>query len=429
VVNALGSRDDTRRVSRRDPIQGEQLRLSLDLGLEKAADDAIKRGIGAANGNGNPAKAGAYVAMNPRTGEIYALGSYPSFDANDLAKPITQKRYDELTSQANGAPLFNRAIAATYPTGSIFKPITAIATLESGVVTPSQTIVDDGKFKLGPQTFQNAKGARYGPLQMARALTVSSDVFFYTLGAWAYSHGGSVIQKWARKLGLDRRTGIDVPGEFGGLVPDKQWRDQGYLDYQKCVKKAHLHEQTTQALFKCGGIERPWSQGDNVNLAIGQGDLLATPLQMATAYSTLATGGDVPRPHLGAAVEDGHGRVIQEIRKSSKRHVKIDQRYLDVVMQGLLGATTDPKGTSADVFKGFPYKVYGKTGTAEHPGQADQSWYACYVPQGSRSIVVVVTIEKGGFGAESAAPAARLILSKWFGLGEHDFKVGSSQTR
>jgi penicillin-binding protein 2 len=429
VVNALGSRDDTRRVTRREPIQGEQLRLSLDLGLEQAADDAIQRGIGAANQNLNPAKAGAYVAMNPRTGEIYALGSYPSFDANELAKPITQKRYDELTSQARGAPLFNRAIAATYPTGSIFKPITAIATMESGVVTPDQTIVDDGEFKLGPQVFKNAKGAHYGALQMARALTVSSDVFFYTLGSWAFSHGGNVIQKWARRLGLDHRTGIDVPGEFGGLVPDKRWRDEGYEKYLTCTKKAHVQPQTTAALYKCGGIERPWSAGDNVNLAIGQGDLLATPLQMAVAYSSLANGGTVPRPHLGAAIEDGHGRVIQEIRKSPRRHVKINQRYLDTIMSGLLGATTDPKGTSADVFKGFPYKVYGKTGTAEHPGQADQSWYACYVPNGSRSIVVVVTIEKGGFGAESAAPAARLILSKWFGLGEHDFKVGTSQTR
>jgi penicillin-binding protein 2 len=428
VVNALGSRDDTRRVSRRDPIQGEQLRLSLDLGLEKAADDAIKRGIGAANANGNPAKAGAYVAMNPRTGEIYALGSYPSFDANDLAKPITQKRYDELTSQANGAPLFNRAIAATYPTGSIFKPITAIASLESGVVTPSQTIVDDGEFKLGPQTWHNARDAKFGALQMARAITVSSDVFFDTLGAWANSRG-PVIQRWARRLGLDNRTGIDLPGEFGGLVPDRRWRDAGYQTYLKCTDKEHVPKQSTAALFKCGGIERPWSAGDNVNLATGQGDLLATPLQMATAYSSLATGGTVPRPHLGGAVEDGHGRVIQEIRKSPKRHVKIDQHYLDVVMEGLHGATTASDGTSADVFKGFPYKVYGKTGTAEHPGQADQSWYACYVPQGSRSIVVVVTIEKGGFGAESAAPAARLILSKWFDLGEHDFKVGSSQTR
>jgi penicillin-binding protein 2 len=428
VVNALGSRDDTRRVSRRDPIQGQQLRLSLDLGLEKAADDAMQRAIGAANANANPAKAGAYVAMNPRTGEIYALGSSPSFDANDLAKPITQKRYDELTSQANGAPLFNRAIAATYPTGSIFKPITAIATLESGVVTPDQTIVDDGEYKLGPQVWHNARDASFGALQMSRALTVSSDVFFDTLGAWANGRG-PVIQRWARRLGLDHRTGIDVPGEFGGLVPDRRWRDDGYAKYLKCTEKEHVHPQTTAALYACGGIERPWSAGDNVNLATGQGDLLATPLQMATAYSALATGGTVPRPHLGAAIEDGHGRVIQEIRKSARRHVKIDQRYLDVVMSGLLGATTDPKGTSADVFKGFPYKVYGKTGTAEHPGQADQSWYACYVPNGSRSIVVVVTIEKGGFGAEAAAPAARLILAKWFGLNEHEFKAGASQTR
>ena len=428
VVNALGSRDDTRRVTRREPIQGQQLRLSLDLGLEKAADGAIKRGIAAANGNGNPAGAGAYVAINPRTGEIYALGSYPSFNANDLAKPISQGRYDQLTSEANGAPLINRAIDGTYPTGSIFKPITAIATMEGGVVTPTQTIVDDGKFQLGPQVFQNARGASYGALQMARALTVSSDVFFYTLGAWANSHG-PVIQRWARRLGLGHRTGIDLPGEFGGLVPGSAWRDSEHRKYQRCTDRKHVPQGTQEALFKCGGIERDWSAGDNVNLAIGQGDLLATPLQMAVAYSALANGGTVPRPHLGAAVEDGHGKVIQEIRKSPRRHVKMDQRYLDVIMAGLHGATTDPKGTSADVFKGFPRAVYGKTGTAQHPGQADQSWYASYVPDASRPIVVVVTIEKGGFGAESAAPAARLILSSWFHLGEHDFKVGASQTR
>jgi penicillin-binding protein 2 len=428
VVNALGSRDDTRRVSRRDPIQGQQVKLSLDLGLQEAADSAIERGIGAANANGSAARAGAYVAMNPRNGQIYALGSYPSFDANDLAKPISQAHYDELTSQAHGAPLFNRAIAATYPTGSIFKPITAIASMENGIVAPTQTINDDGKFKLGPQTFQNARGASYGALQMARALTVSSDVFFYTLGSWANARG-PIIQRWARRLGLDHRTGIDLPGEFGGLVPDSEWRDAGYQKYLKCTKREHVTPVTTAALFKCGGIEKPWTTGDNVNLAVGQGDLQATPLQMAVAYSALATGGTVPRPHLGAAIEDGHGKVIQEIRKPARRHVKMDQRYLDVIMQGLLGATTADGGTSADVFKGFPLKVYGKTGTAERPGQADQSWYAAYVPDQSRPIVVVVTIEKGGFGAESAAPTARLILSKWFHLGDREFKVGSSQTR
>ena len=197
VINALGNRDDTREVTRREPRQGQRLRLTLDLGLERAANNALKQAIAAANGNGNPAKAGAYVALDPTNGEVLALGSYPSFDANLFAKPLSQEKFDALNSEENGAPLFNRAIAAAYPTGSTFKPITAMAALEAGILTPTQTIFDDGEFKLGPQTFRNARNATYGPLNLPRALKVSSDVFFYTLGERANSRG-PIIQDWAR---------------------------------------------------------------------------------------------------------------------------------------------------------------------------------------------------------------------------------------
>ena len=189
VINALGNRDDRREVTRREPQQGQRLRLTLDLGLQRAANNALKRAIGAAHANGNPAKAGAYVAMDPTNGEVLALGSYPSFDANVFAKPLSQETFDKLNSEENGAPLFNRAIAAAYPTGSTFKPITAMASLEEGILTPTQTIFDDGEFKLGPQIFKNAKDARYGLLSLPRALQVSSDVFFYTLGERANSRG------------------------------------------------------------------------------------------------------------------------------------------------------------------------------------------------------------------------------------------------
>jgi penicillin-binding protein 2 len=431
VINALGNRDDTRQVTRREPKQGQRLRLTLDLGLERAANNALQQAIGAANGNGNPAKAGAYVAMDPTNGEILALGSYPSFDANEFAKPISQERFDQLNSEENGAPLFNRAIAAAYPTGSVFKPITAMASLQEGVITPTQTIFDDGKFKLGPQTFQNARGASYGVLNMVQALKVSSDVFFYTLGERDNSRG-AIIQRWARKLGLGHRTGIDIPGEFGGLIPDARWRNAGYAKYQKCVKRAHLTPQTLPALQKCGGIERPWSTGDNVNLAVGQGDLQATPLQMATAYSAIANGGRVVRPHLAESVEDGLGRAVEEFRTTARRHVKFSKLNQETILTGLHEATSQDGGTSADVFKGFAggkLTVYGKTGTVERPGQPDQSWFACYVPHPSRPIVVVVTVEKGGFGAETAAPAARLILSNWFDLGKDKFHQGDSATR
>ena len=431
VINALGNRDDRREVTRREPQQGQRLRLTLDLGLQRAANNALKQAIAAANGNGNPSKAGAYVAMDPTNGEVLALGSYPSFDANVFAKPLSQERFDKLNSEENGAPLFNRAIAAAYPTGSVFKPITAMASLEEGILTPTQTIFDDGEFKLGPQTFKNARDARYGLLNLSQALKVSSDVFFYTLGERANSRG-PIIQEWARKLGLGHKTGIDIPGEFDGLLPDRKWRDAGFAKYRKCIKREKVPAQTFAALQKCGGIERPWSTGDNVNLAVGQGDLQATPLQMATAYSAIANGGRVVKPHLAMSVEDGLGRAVEEFRTTAKKHLKFSETNQATIMDGLRRAAGEADGTSADVFSGFAggkLTVYGKTGTVERPGQPDQSWYACYVPHPSRPIVVVVTVEKGGFGAETAAPAARLILSNWFDLGKDKFKQGDSATR
>jgi penicillin-binding protein 2 len=428
IVNSLGNRDDTRRTTRTDPIQGRQLRLTLDLGLQRAANNAMKRAIEAAHGNLNPADAGAFVAMDPTSGEVLALGSYPSFDANLFAKPIDQKTYERLNSEDEGAPLFNRAIGAAYPTGSTFKPVTAFAALDSGVITPTTPLVDNGVFKYGLREFKNAGDAVFGTLSLSRALQVSSDVFFYQLGA-AANERGPIIQEWARRLSFGAPTGIDLPGEFGGLVPDRKWRDGEFAKYRKCAKENKVSIGSTQALYACGGVERGWSGGDNVNLAVGQGDLQATPLQLATAYAAIANGGKVVTPHLGQQVEDGAGRQLEEIRKPARRRVDFDPTALAAVRTGLRDAAGAAGGTSADVFKGFPYPVYGKTGTAERFPNADQSWYACWVDDPVKPIVVVVTVEEGGFGAETAAPAARLILSKWFGVHDATFHAGTSATR
>jgi penicillin-binding protein 2 len=428
IVNSSGNRDDTRRTTRTDPIQGRQLRLTLDLGLQRAAQNAIARALEAAHGNGNPADAGGFVALDPRDGEVLALGSYPSFDANLFAKPIDQATFDRLNSTENGAPLFNRAISAGYPTGSTFKPITAFAGVANGIITPSTVLDDPGVFEYGGREFKNAGDAVNGALALPRALQVSSDVFFYKLGA-AANERGAVIQDWARKLSFGKPTGIDLPGEYRGLVPDRKWRDGEFADYERCRKKLKLGYQSQEALFECGGIDRPWSGGDNVNLAVGQGDLQATPLQLAVAYAAIANGGRVVTPHLGQQVEDGAGRQLEEIRKPAKRRVDFEVATLTAVRDGLRAAAMDPGGTSADVFSGFPYTVYGKTGTAERGLEPDQSWYACYVDDPIKPIVVVVTVEKGGFGAEAAAPAARLILSKWFGVKDSDFHQGTSATR
>jgi penicillin-binding protein 2 len=425
VVNSTGNRDEEAKTTRVEPKQGERLQLTIDWRLQRAANDAMAKAIGYASQNG--ARAGAYVAMDPTDGEILALGSYPSFNANILAKPISQRTYDNLTSQANGAPLFNRAIAATYPTGSIFKPITALAALANHLITLSSVIVDDGEFKLGTQTYQNAKGASFGSLNLVQALKVSSDIFFFRLGA-AADPKGDIIQQWARKLGLGRKTGIDLPGEFAGLVPNRAWRDAAYKRYQRCAKKNHVPQGTTQALYTCGGIERGWSPGDNVNLAVGQGDLQATPLQMATVYSTLVNGGTVVRPHLGSAIEDGAGRLIEKLRFAARRRVNIPAADRSAIMEGLHEAATQQGGTSADIFSNYRYPIYGKTGTAERGLDPDQAWYAVYVDAPTKPIVIVTTVERGGFGAETAAPAACLMLNEWLNL-HRGCQPGSNQSR
>jgi penicillin-binding protein 2 len=413
-IDAQGRPRDELPATRRDPRQGNQVKLALDVGLQDEANRAMQQAIGRARAKYPDAKAGAYVAMNPETGEIYAFGSYPSYDANLFAKPLSQEKFDELNSEQRGAPLFNRALNAGYPTGSTFKPITALAALESGELDPGNTRYNDtGKFTLGKQIRRNAKEAVFGNVDLVKAIAVSVDTYFYNLGLRLNDAKGRPLQTWARRLGLGRRTGIDLPGEIGGLVPDARWRNAGYKDYLECREKNKITDATT-ALFKCGGIDRSWTAGDNVSLAVGQGDLQASPLQMAVAYSGIANGGRIVRPRLGKEVEDGQGSLVQELDRPARRKVDIDPRYRALIMDGLRQATKAEGGTSAGVFKDFPGTVYGKTGTVERPPQPDQSWYAAYVNEKNRPIVVVTTVEKGGFGAETAAPAACRILAKWY---------------
>jgi penicillin-binding protein 2 len=428
IVDAFGSRDEQRKISVTEPKQGQRLKLTLDFELQKAGDAALKQAIANSEYQTN---AGAWIAMDPRDGAILGMGSQPGFDASVFAKPITQKTYEYLTSDDTGAPLLNRVTESGYPTGSTFKPVTALAALEEGLINPRSTITDTGHLKIGTQEYQNAKEASFGTINASDALKVSSDIFFFQLGAWANDRD-RLIQRWAKRLGFGRKTGIDLPGEAPGLVPDAAWRNGAFERYKECVDKAGLEQGTIPALYECGGIDKIWTQGDNVNLAVGQGDLQATPLQLAVAYSAIANNGTIVQPHLGQAIEDGNGVKLQDIRFKPRRKIKINPRDRQVVLDGLRRAANEEKGTSADVFAGWPrdqYLVYGKTGTAERAPNPDQAWYACFVKDSGRPIVVVVTVEKGGFGASTAAPAARLILSKWFDVADHEFHAGTSATR
>jgi penicillin-binding protein 2 len=428
-VNAAGYPVPSR-LAPKPPQAGHSLQVTLDAGLQKESEKALLEGIEHARAGGKPAVAGAFVALDPRNGEVLAIGSSPTFDPNRFAKPLTQREYAQLEGSGSASgPLTDRAVNGTYPTGSTFKPITALAALEAGIITPTQGLGAGQCISVSTEQFCNAGHADYGSVGLVEALKVSSDTYFFQVGELSNPHG-DVIQREARNLGVGQPTGIDLPSEFEGVVPDAAWRQKVNEQELRCRRRTHRSS--------CGIVSevRPWSVGDDMHLAVGQGDLLTDPLQMAVAYSTLANAytnggyGTVVTPHLGKQIDEANGGLVQSLGAAPKRHVHLNDEALSLVMQGIHEAASQPGGTSADVWQGWDeeqHPVYGKTGTAQHAGAEDQAWYMCYIADAKRPIVIAVTVEQGGFGAETAAPVARLMASRWFGKPEK-FVAGSSKT-
>ena len=431
-VDANGRPIPNDKLEDKKPVAGQRVRLSMDLGLQRSTQRALG---GPLNPGSNP---GAAVALDPRSGEVLAMASNPTFDPTLFTKPLTDARYKALVGDDDDGPgaIFNRAISGSYPSASTFKPITALAALEKDIVTPSTTIVDGGCVQVAEAERCNAKDQAYGVVDLAKALQVSSDVYFYKLGVSTFFRGGSLIQKWARALGLDEATGIDLPGEFDGVIPDKKWREDINAFEIQCRKKKKIPEQTDvyrAGALGCGRSDlRGYSEGDNASLATGQGDVQVTPLQMAVTYAALANGGKIVQPHLGLEIESPRGELIQRIERDPSRKVPIDDGDLGAVREGLRLAASTPDGTSGDVFANWnhgAFPVYGKTGTAERQPKQDQSWYLAYVPDPNRPIVVAVTVEEGGFGAAVAAPIACRMLAKWYGQNASTCVAGESAAR
>jgi penicillin-binding protein 2 len=383
-VNAAGEPTPGGRLTSIPPQPGDNLKLSINTAVQKAGEAALaERGL-----------PGAFVSMNIHTGEILGIGSYPTYDPSVWTN-LSQKEYDELSSEANGTPLFNRATSSNYPTGSTYKIITALAGLENGVFTPNTVVNDNGSIEVGGQEFENSEGAVNGPISLVHALEVSSDVFFYEQGykMWKTDY----LQEWSAKLGIGVPTGIDLPLAEGaeGLVPSKKWTEEEEANGNEYIE--------------------PWGPGQNIQLAVGQGYLQTDPLEMAIAYSALGNGGTIVTPHLGKEVTDAAGRVLREIQPGPRRHVNIDPGSRQAIMEGLHDATSGPGGTATPVFEEFPIPIAGKTGTAERGIEHNnQSWFISLAPYPNPDIVTVVTIEEGGFGADSAAPANKQILEAYF---------------
>lgn len=398
---------------------GDTVRTAIHPRLQRVGERALARAITA----NPPADGGAFVAMDPETGAIVAIGSL---------------------SRGHVAAGTDRAVALAGPVGTTFAPITALAAMQSGTWHVDQSYDDTGQFCVPGSTrcLYNSGHAAYDVVNMVHALQVSDDVFFDNLGALLnanpLSHPtGGALQHWARAFGLGQPTGIDLPGEAAGTLPSPAQLEQLYREELECEHATGPYaggEKHPASQGGCGIAPTPdWTVGNNIDTAVGQGDDQVTPVQLAVAYGALANRGSLVTPHVATAIDRHDGTVLRQIQPAPRRHLALDPADLNAVRAGLRAAASQPGGTSTDVMGSFPEPVYGKTGTAQsisNGALTDSAWYACFVPASAtnRPIVVVVTVEKGGFGDVAAAPVAREILSQWFFGRPGRWTTGTSTT-
>ena len=397
-------------LSSRPPLQGMDVQLTIDLDVQALAEDSLAKGLEAARAryDRNFAKhflapAGSVVVLDPRDGSVLAMASSPTYNPADFVNGIRPDVFAALQDPANFYPLNNRALQGQYAPGSTFKLVTALAALRAGLIAPNTTFVDEGSYRIrncrGEKcVYRNAGNRAWGRINLSRALTVSSDAFFYDLGATFWERGGparTAIQAAARDVGFGTRTGIELGGELRGRIPDPESRKRLHTEYPD--------------KFPNGD----WRTGDNVNLSIGQGDTAVTPLQLANSYASFANGGTVFNPRVAARVLEPNGRPLREIQSKVLNKVVIDPSHRSVIDQGLRQAVLDAEGTATGAFAGFPvntFPIAGKTGTAEVRTKQDTALFVAYAPAANPQYVVAVVMEEAGFGGSSAAPVARRIF-------------------
>jgi len=406
TVNARGQPTSQLQVTS-NPQPGNNLRLTIDIDLQRAAEKAIRTGIADARTNDNPfADGGAIVALDPRDGAVLAMASYPTYQPSIFVTRDPEK-LDEVEgpdAAKRNYPLLNRAIDVGYPPGSTWKPVTALAAMETHILEPYTPLQCTGSYTKFGQTFNNWNPDVDEPMNLPTALAQSCDTYFYQLGYDFYAlppSEGHPLQEWASRFGFGQASGIDVGPEFDGLVPTPEWRREAFT----------------------AAIDRIWKPGYSIQLAIGQGDLLVTPIQMARFYAMIANGGYLVTPHVAQDVEEPDGEVLRTFTPPPPTSTGVDPAALAVVQTGLWDATHDPDGTSSGVFGQFPISISGKTGTAEKivdiPGypnglKLSQSWWCGYGPSQDAKLVVCAVIENGGEGGSAAAPAALQVFEKYF---------------
>lgn len=380
-VDAAGR--DKRLVDEIPPQPGGVLRTALDADLQRAAAEAMGD------------RAGAVIAMDPRTGEILAFLSLPAFDPNAFARGIRRKEWEALSADPR-KPMQNKGLQGTYAPGSTVKPLIALAALEKGVRDPAQKIVCGGTFPLGNRTFRCWKPKGHGAVDMYRAIVQSCDVYFYGLGLKV---GPEAVARLETDAGLGTVTGIDLPGERKGLVPDPEWK-------RRVMKEK-------------------WYDSESAMVGIGQGPIHVTPLEMLVAYSAIATGGEVVRPRVVTQAIARDGRV-EERRPETLRRLDWNPEHVAFIRKALWGVVNDFGTAAAAKVPGVA--VGGKTGTAQVAAMKgkvvksedlphhlrDHAWFVGLAPVEAPEICVVAMVEHGGHGGSAAAPVVKAVIQEYF---------------
>ncbi len=408
LVNSAGK--TLQKLGVQEPQAGDDVVLTIDARFQKLAEQSLRLGIQAARAASLPADAGAVIVEDPNTGEILAMASYPTFNPSFFVKGFTTAEYTAaFLRNDRHEPLFDRAIQATYPAGSTFKPFIALSALRHRIATETGNYSCPASYAVPTdpdQVFENwAYPQSFGYINLPTALRISCDTVFYQFGYKFYEdykrNQPELLQNDLRAFGFGHPTGIDVPSENSGVVPDAKWKEE--------------HFKPTEA----DPYANYWLPGDMVNMAIGQGNVAVTPLQMAAAYSAIANGGTVYRPHVALRIQTSGGDVVRTIRPVANGTLPFNDRQLSFIRQSLEGVVSQPDGTAAFAFRGFPFgqvSVAGKTGTAEVAPFVPYSWFAAMSPVAHPKYVVVALVEQGGHGSQTAAPVVRRILEGLYGL-------------
>lgn len=386
-VDALGR--PIRVLANEKPRHGTDITLSIDYDLQVQLEKIVRKQMVEAG-----SKRASAVVMHPDTGEILAMVSIPYFDNNDFARGISDKKYKKLTRD-NDQPLLNKAIGGAYPSGSIIKPIVGSAALEEKVVNQNTVIHDRGHIDIVNQydpsivyRFHGWRRSGLGPMNIRRAIAMSSNIYFYTVGGGHENIDGLGVDrltKYYKAFGLGEETGVDLPGETNGRVPTPEWKEK--------VKG------------------EPWVTGDTYNISIGQGDLLVSPLQITVANNSVVNNGKVVRPHIVSKV-NGKKIGADAIRKK----VPVKGKNLQIIREGMHEVPYNG-ATCSCRFTNVPVPFAGKSGTAETNKETKRKthgWFTAYAPYKNPELMMTVMIEEGGSGSRSAAPAVSKFLEYYF---------------